>query len=62
MKNRGRAEGALANLSATCEGAAKLEENGRQGDLTQGEETYAQLFHEIGRLNRLLKKAQWVSS
>jgi hypothetical protein len=26
--------------------------DGRQGDLTQGEETYVQLFNEIGRLKR----------
>ena len=53
MKNRPRAEGEVANLhTAAWEGAAKLEENGRPGDLTQGEETYAQLFNEIGRLKR----------
>ena len=63
MKNRCRAEGEVANLSAAaCEGAAKLEENGWPGNLTHAEETYAQLFNEIGRLNRLLKKAQWVSN
>ena len=42
MKNRCRAEGEVANLSAAaCEGAAKLEENGRPGNLTHAEETYA---------------------
>jgi hypothetical protein len=44
--------GHYTSLSAPWEGAAKLEENGRPGDLTQGEETYAQLFNEIGRLKR----------
>ena len=51
--------GHYTSLSAACEGAAKLEENGRQGDLTQGEETYAQLFHESGRLKRDFSLRVW---